>query len=632
MQRALLLLVPVLCIAAPLRGQIAAGASGGGLVGAGSPLLSVEELTGHVTHLASDALAGRRAGTPGAERAALYIVRAMSEGGLDPAPGYPTYLQTFEFPVGVELGPENRLVVQHGSRLGTVFQPGRDFLPLAGSLADRVVQPVVFAGYGISAPSIGWDDYAGIDVEGKIVLVLRLSPEGDKPASRFGRYISDRYKAANARAHGARAILLVNGPATEEIDKLVPFSVDEEPGSLGIVALSVTQTVGRRIVATAGEDLSMWQHLINRANQPRSRPIENAVLNLRADLRPRLRTTHNVIGVVPGRDPRLAREVVVVGAHYDGLGLGGPGSLEPVPGEVHNGADDNASGVAALLEMAQYFAYPTNRPGRTIAFVAFGAEEEGMLGSAWFVAHPPWPLADVVAMVNMDMIGRLGEELTVYGVGSSAGWHDVLERANREVGAPIVEMEEGYGPSDHVAFYLRQIPVLAFFTGVHEDYHRASDDVERLNLEGMYSVTRVVRRVVDELSGLPARLAFDPRQFEPRDIDEPVENELDRPPLRIGVVPGPADGLSGVPVDALVEDSPGVRAGAQAGDRVVRVGARRVETIYDYVRALREVPPDASWRMVVERDGREVTLTFEPGPTEGGMVEPGAVEPGEVEP
>ncbi|MGH7566273.1 MAG: M20/M25/M40 family metallo-hydrolase, partial [Gemmatimonadota bacterium] len=545
--------------------------------------------------------------------AALYIVRALSESGLQPATGYPTYLQTFEFPVGVELGPENRLIVQHGSRLGTAFQPGRDFLPLAGSLADRIVQSVVFAGYGITAPSIGWDDYAGIDVEGKIVLVLRLSPEGDKPSSRFGRYISDRYKAANARAHGARAILLVNGPATEEIDKLVPFSVDEEPGSLGIVALSVTQTVGRRIVATAGEDLSMWQHLINRANQPRSRPIENAVVNLRADLRPRLRTTHNVIGIVPGRDPRLAHEVVVVGAHYDGLGLGGPGSLEPVPGEVHNGADDNASGVSALLELAQYFAYPTNRPERTIAFVAFGAEEEGMLGSAWLVSNPPWPLPDVVAMVNMDMIGRLGEELTVYGVGSSAGWHDVLERANREVGAPIVEMEEGYGPSDHVAFYLRQVPVLAFFTGVHEDYHRASDDVERLNLEGLYSVTRVVRQVVDELSGLPARLAFDPRQFEPRDIDEPVEDEPVRSPLKIGVVPGPADGLPGVPVEALIEGSAGVRAGVRAGDRVVEVGGRRIETVYDYVRALREVTSDATWRMVVERDGREVTLSFEPG-------------------
>jgi len=613
MRRLLIALAAAFLIAAPLHAQIAAGASGSGLAGMGSPLLSVDELGRHVTYLASDALAGRRAGTPGAERAALYIVRALSEAGLQAAPGYPTYLQTFEFPVGVELGPENRLVVQHGSRIGTSFQPGRDFLPLAGSIADRVVQPVVFAGYGISAPSIGWDDYAGIDVEGKIVLVLRLSPEGDKPASRFGRYISDRYKAANARAHGAKAILLVNGPATEEIDKLIPFSVDEEPGSLGIVALSVTQTVARRIAATAGEDLSMWQHLINRANQPRSRPIENAVLNLRADLRPRMRTTHNVIGLVPGRDPRLAQEVVVVGAHYDGLGLGGPGSLEPVPGEVHNGADDNASGVSALLELAQYFAYPTNRPERTIAFVAFGAEEEGMLGSAYFVSNPPWPLSNVVAMVNMDMIGRLSEELTVYGVGSSQGWSDVLEQANRDVGAPIVEMAEGYGPSDHVAFYLRQIPVLAFFTGVHADYHRASDDVERLNLPGLYSVTRVVRQVVDELAGRPERLAFDPRQFEPRDIDAPVTDEPERSPLKIGVVPGPADGQTGVPVDRVVEGSLGGLAGVRAGDRVVRVGARRIETIYDYVRALREVPPDATWRMVVERDGERVTLSVGPG-------------------
>lgn len=606
------LLAAVLVIPAPLVAQIAAGTAGGGLAGSGSPLLSVGELQGHVGYLASDALAGRRAGTPGAERAALYIVRALSESGLEAAPGYPTYLQTFDFPIGVELGPENRLVVQHGSRLGTVFQPGRDFLPLAGSIADRVVQPVVFAGYGITAPSIGWDDYAGIDVEGKIVLVLRLSPEGDKPASRFGRYISERYKAANARAHGARAILFVNGPATEEIDNLIPFSVDEEPGSLGIVALSVTQAVARRIVATAGEDLSMWQHLINRENKPRSLPIENAVLNLRVDLRPRMRTTHNVIGVVPGRDPRLAHEVIVVGAHYDGLGLGGPGSLEPVPGEVHNGADDNASGVSALLELAQFFAYPTNRPERTLAFVAFGAEEEGMLGSAWFVSNPPWPLSQVVAMVNLDMIGRLDRELTVYGVGSSERWSEVLERANRDIGAPIVEMEEGYGPSDHVAFYLRQIPVLAFFTGVHADYHRASDDVGALNLEGLYSVTRLVRQLVDELAARPERLAFDPRQFEPRDIDEPVTEEVGRPPLKIGVVPGPEDGRPGVPVDALVEASPGARAGIRVGDRIVRVGAHSVESVYDYVRALREVPPDASWRMVVERDGSRVTLTIEP--------------------
>jgi membrane-associated protease RseP (regulator of RpoE activity) len=304
---------------------------------------------------------------------------------------------------------------------------------------------------------------------------------------------------------------------------------------------------------------------------------------------------------------------VVVGAHYDGLGLGGPGSLEPVPGEVHNGADDNASGVSALLELAQYFAYPTNRPERTIAFVAFGAEEEGMLGSAYFVSNPPWPLSNVVAMVNMDMIGRLSEELTVYGVGSSQGWSDVLEQANRDVGAPIVEMAEGYGPSDHVAFYLRQIPVLAFFTGVHADYHRASDDVERLNLPGLYSVTRVVRQVVDELAGRPERLAFDPRQFEPRDIDAPVTDEPERSPLKIGVVPGPADGQTGVPVDRVVEGSLGGLAGVRAGDRVVRVGARRIETIYDYVRALREVPPDATWRMVVERDGERVTLSVGPG-------------------
>ncbi len=174
-------------------------------------------------------------------------------------------------------------------------------------------------------------------------------------------------------------------------------------------------------------------------------------------------------------------------------------------------------------------------------------------------------------------------------------------------------MDEGYGPSDHVAFYLRQIPVLAFFTGVHADYHRASDDIERLNVEGLHSVTRVVRGAVAELAADSPRLAFDPDQFQPREIDEPVEDEPEPPPLKIGVVPGPADGVPGVPIDALVEDSPGVRAGLRAGDRVLEVGGQRTETIYDYIQALRAVPQDASWEMIVLRDGAEITLTFDGG-------------------
>ncbi|MGH7556781.1 MAG: M20/M25/M40 family metallo-hydrolase [Gemmatimonadota bacterium] len=472
------------------------------------------ELEGHVAHLADDALAGRRAGTPGAERAARYVVRAFQAAGLEAPSSHPAYLQTFDFAIGVELGPENRLILQHGDRRVMVFEPGRDFLPLAGSSANRIVQPVAFAGYGISAPEMEYDDYAGLDVRGKVVMVLRYGPEGDDPAGRFGRFLSERYKAATAAAHGASAILFVTGPATDEIDRLIPFQMDAEPGSLGIVALSISQSVGQRIAHTGDGDLVAWQREIDAAGKPRSRIVSDAVVNLRADLEPRTRTTHNVIGIVEGYDPGLSNEAVLVGAHYDGLGLGGPGSLEPVPGEIHNGADDNASGVAGLIELAQHFASGPNRPARTVVFVAFGAEEEGMLGSAHFASQPVVPLADLVAMINLDMIGRLQDELIIYGVGSSEAWPDIIERANREADLPIRLMAEGHGPSDHAAFYRRQVPVLALFTGVHEDYHRASDDADLLDYEGLTRVTTLVRHLVGLLAGTGPRPKFRPGAYE----------------------------------------------------------------------------------------------------------------------
>ncbi|MDX1660247.1 MAG: M20/M25/M40 family metallo-hydrolase [Gemmatimonadota bacterium] len=539
------------------------------------------------------------------------MVRAFHDAGLEPAAAHPTYLQTFEFPVGVELGGGNRLVLQRGSRLSTIFTPGTDFLPLAGSVSDRVVQPIVFVGYGISAPSIGHDDYAGVDVEGKIVLALRYGPEGDDPTGRYGRYLSERYKAATAVQKGARAILFVNPPATMEIDRLIAFDPDERPNTLGIVAVSVSQGLARRIVAIGGADLSRLQHEIDTTRRPRSVELDDAVLNLRVDVEPRTRTTHNVIGVVEGRDPRRSDEVVVVGAHYDGLGLGGPGSLDPVPGEIHNGADDNASGVAALLELAQYFAYPTNRPDRTVMFVSFGAEEVGMLGSAQFVADPPVPLTDVVAMVNMDVIGRLRDELKVYGVGSSASWRDVLMAANRHLDLPVRPIAEGYGPSDQAAFYLRRIPVLSFFTGVHEDYHRSSDDADRIDFEGLHAVTRLVREVVERLANDDARPRFDPRETPVPDVQEPAETTLGG---RIGAVPAPVeiDAEAGVTVDYVVEGSPAARAGIEVGDRIVAVAGRPVADVYAYKRVLESMIPGRAVRFELDRGGRIVETTVRP--------------------
>jgi hypothetical protein len=608
MTRILLLFAALTLGATPALAQLAGALPGG--PGRGSPLLESAELWAHVDHLASDELAGRRAGTPGAERAARYIVRAFQETGLQPPPDQTSHLQPFDFTVGVEPGSDNRLILQRGNRVVTTFAPGRDFLPLGGSLSDRVVQSVVFVGYGISAPTIGYDDYAGVDVRGKIVLALRWTPEGDDPAGRFGAYRFEHHKAATARDKGARAILFVNPPATEAIDRLIPFSSDADPQTLGIVALSVSQGVATRIVAVGGGDLVAWQRAIDRSGRPASRPLSEAVLNLRSDLRARTRTTHNVIGIVPGRDTNRTGEVVVIGAHYDGLGLGGRGSLDPVPGEIHNGADDNASGVAALLDLAQFFAYPTNRPQRTLVFVAFGAEEERLQGSTRFVADPPVPLSSVVAMINLDMIGRLEDELMVYGIGSSAAWPEMLEAAGAEIGLPLRLMAEGMGPSDHAAFYLRQIPVLAFFTGVHEDYHRSTDDAAAIDLEGLLQVTRLVRNVVTRVANAPMRPAFDPTEYAHREIVHVETAEGVR--VRLGAVPAPAAAGQGVVIDAVVDESPAARAGLQAGDRIVRIAGRPTPTIYEYVRALAQLEPDHAVRVVVERRGARIQLDVTP--------------------
>ncbi|MGH7570306.1 MAG: M20/M25/M40 family metallo-hydrolase [Gemmatimonadota bacterium] len=601
----------------PSVAQVASAASSGSLgADAASPVITRGELEGHVAHLADDGLAGRRAGTPGAERAARYVVRAFQAAGLEAPSSHPAYLQTFEFAIGVELGPENRLILQHGDRRVMVFEPGRDFLPLAGSMANRIVQPVAFAGYGISASEMGYDDYAGLDVRGRVVMVLRYGPEGDDPAGRFGRFLSERYKAATAAAHGASAILFVTGPATDEIDRLIPFQMDAEPGSLGIVALSISQSVGQRIAHVGGGELAAWQREIDESGKPRSRIIPDAVVNLRADLDPRTRSTHNIIGIVEGYGPDLANEAVLVGAHYDGLGLGGPGSLEPVPGEIHNGADDNASGVAALIELAQHFASGRNRPARTVVFVAFGAEEEGMLGSAHFVSHPVVPLTDLVAMINLDMIGRLKDELIIYGVGSSGAWPDLIGEANRDVGLPIRLMAEGHGPSDHAPFYRRQVPVLAFFTGVHEDYHRASDDANLVDYEGLTRVTTLVRHLVGRLAGPGPRPRFRPGVYEidrqPAEVPTArVTGVPVRPGRSLGAVPVPGGPGEPVMVERVEKGSPADRAGVRAGDRIVSVDGAPIPSIYDYVRELDQASPRAGIRLGVERAGRTLELTVD---------------------
>ena len=483
-----------------------AAAAGTAPAPATSAAASAERIRSDVTRLAAPAWEGRRAGTSGADKAAEWIASEFKRIGLQPAGGDGTYFQEFTFVDGVDLGPGNRLAL--AGEGAPAWRMGEDFRPLAFSGPGSVTGDVVFAGYGIVAADFGYDDYAGVDVKDKVALLLRYGPGGDDPGSKWSGYTPLRLKVSNARDHGARAVLIVSGPRPSTArDELVPLRGDAALADSGVPAFSVKRAVAEALLRGSSVSLDEAQRRIDESLKPASFALTGVRLTAVADVEPRHSHTRNVLGRLPGSGEG-AGEVVVVGAHYDHLGLGMGASLDPSPdGKLHAGADDNASGVSGVLELARRLATQPRR--RSIVFAAFGAEEEGTLGSSHFVKAPPVPLDHVAAMVNMDMIGRLREDtVAVQGTGTSPVWTKVLEEANAPVGLKLKTSEGGYGPSDHSPFYAAGRPVLFFFTGAHEDYHRPSDTADKINAAGIARVADLVEAVVSRVAQSPQPVAF----------------------------------------------------------------------------------------------------------------------------
>jgi hypothetical protein len=481
------------------------------------------------------------------------------------------------------------------------FVAGEDFRPLAFSAAGTAGAEIVFAGYGMAASDLGYDDYEGLDVKGKVVLVLRYGPEGDAPQSRWAPFMALRYKAQTARDKGAMALLVVTGPGTRDVqDELVPLRADASLADAGLPAFSVRRAVAEAAFA-AGESLVAIQKRIDDAKKPASRPLLGAKALLVADVAPKRASTRNVVGILPGKGD----EAVVVGAHYDHLGLGPFGSLDPAPdGKIHHGADDNASGVAGLLELARRLAAAGPLP-RSVVFIAFGAEELGTLGSSYFVKNPTVVLGNITAMVNLDMIGRLREDaLDVHGMGSSPAWPGVVDEANRAPGLKLKPHEGGYGPSDHSPFYAAGLPVFFVFTGAHEDYHRPSDTADKVNASGLVKVIDLVEGVVAALAQAPTRIAF---------TRVPAEKEEPQGGARgfrvwVGGIPDYSEEGPGVRFSGVSPGSPAEKAGLRGGDVLVRFGAKEIRNIYDYTYALGERKPGEVVTLVVKRGGQDVPV------------------------
>ncbi|HEV7844014.1 MAG TPA: M20/M25/M40 family metallo-hydrolase, partial [Pyrinomonadaceae bacterium] len=428
---------------------------------------SAERLREHVTYLASDKLEGRRTGTAGARLAAEYIVREFARYRLRPAGSQvgedSRYMQQFPFVAGVALGKENVMLftprlspltsatnqTPDGTKSASSLdlRLGEDWMPLGFSASRKLLDaPATFVGYGITAKDLNYDDYAGTGISGRIAIAFDGTPNGDNPHGKFARYEGARWKAIAAREAGALALVVIAREENFKDEPLARLRYDNSAGDAGLPVVVISRQAAARILSQGGLPTPLAElEKIARSVTPKTpgaspsgNPViqqnlasllANLMLSISTDIERRNAPASNVVGILEGTDPKLKNEAIVIGAHYDHLGRGGEGSLAQREGEVHHGADDNASGVAGMLELARLFS--TFRPQRTIVFIAFSGEEEGLLGSNYYVNHPVVPLAQTVAMINMDMIGRLKDnKLMVGGVGTSQEWRSWIESAN----------------------------------------------------------------------------------------------------------------------------------------------------------------------------------------------------------
>ena len=559
-------------------------------------------LLGWVRDLASPAMDGRAAGTAGADRAAVYLADQFQRIGLRPLGDDGGFLQPFTVPTGVRLGPDTRLEVAGPGKTPRVFAAGPDFLPFTFSDDGEVTGEAAFAGYGITAPPLGYDDYAGLDVRGKVVLVMTGEPRERDPQGPFRppehfHYTELRHKVLNAREHGAAAIVVVEHPGRRED---APRPLRGTTPAWGVVAASATRAVAEAMLAPTGLDLAALRAEIDRGPAPRPRLLGSTV-RLRVGLVREHGRTANVVGWLPGTDPTRRDEVVVIGAHYDHLGHGSPFSLAPDQAEaVHPGADDNASGTAAVLGLAEAFV----RAGgarRSLVFVTFSGEELGLLGSSHYVGHPAVPIERTVAMVNFDMVGRMQERrLYAMGVDTGQGLRALVERAGAGLGVDLLLRGDGVGPSDHTAFVNRERPVVFFFTGTHGDYHRPGDTVDKIDAAGLRTAAVVGYRTVAALADREDRLAF----VKVAPAGPPTGRAAGGYGPYFGSVPDFAESPApGVRLSGVRPGSPAERAGLQPGDVIVRFAGVTVRTLDDFTFALRGRRPGDVVEVIYFRGG-----------------------------
>jgi hypothetical protein len=537
-----------------------------------------------LVYLASDAQEGRGVGSAGLDRAAIYIADRFRVLGLKPGNGH-SYFQTFEMTVAAKIDPATKLAIGDHS-----FEVNKDFVPLNFSAEKYFSGAAVFVGYGISSEKYKYDDYANVDVKGKVAVALRYEPHDEKGKSRFthGDFSGEASlyaKAKAAAAHGAAGLLIVNPPTYHEGDSLFPFTHTIMERTTSVPVMHVKQSVG----ATLLGDLKEIQKKLDEGGKPISREL-GVEIHGEVKIARERKPVKNVLAILPGKGPHK-NEYIVVGAHYDHLGRGGlvPGAAGK--NVIYYGADDNASGTTVMLELARREMLRGPRD-RSILFIAFTAEEEGLIGSAKFAEMPPVPLEKIAYMMNLDMVGRLKDEtLYVGGEGTAKDLQKFLDEADKELSLKFKSIGKGgYGPSDHQTFAMKKIPVLFLFTGLHADYHRPTDTWPKINFSGMDEIAEFGQRVVDELDTAPREAYVS--TFDSQGIhlsgDPTAGNGA-----TLGVIPDYVEdnSVTGVKISGAMPESPAAGIGLQAGDILVQFGDTKITNLYELSDALRAAKP-----------------------------------------
>lgn len=567
--------------------------------------ITVKELEEHVYFLASDSLKGRKPGTPESKVAAEYIRDQFVEFGMEPI-GKDGF-QYFDVIMSVEPGDDNTFVVDGDDQV--IFE---DFKPMPFSASTSVEANVVFAGFGfnIEHDSLTWNDYQNLDVKEKWVLILRGDPEPDNDESLFISYGNDRDKVLTARDQEAAGVLLVSGPQFGDEDKLVDASFNRVTADAGIPVINITMALADEILA--GTQLGIAKAEDSIINYRKQITAETGKrISATTDLRRIEVTTQNIIAVFEGNDPILKNEFIVIGAHYDHLGFGGPGSGSRMPdtSAIHNGADDNASGTAGIIELAEKLAAGKDSFKRSVLIMAFGAEEMGLLGSQFFVANSLVDLKNVKMMINFDMIGRMNEEersVMVAGTGTAVELEDMLLDYEENSTISFGHSPEGYGASDHASFYASGVPVMFFSTGAHPDYHTPFDDAEKINYEGQKEILDYSYEIIVDLVNSDSSLTF--QESGPKKKQGRYGRGLK---VKFGIMPDfTSKENDGLGVGGVTKDGPAYKAGMLKGDKIVAIEGQPVTNIYDYMNRLKKLKPGQTISVDINRGEEHKVLVI----------------------